>query len=93
MKISRFNVFYRNVNNITLKIFPRYGRIYKFEREFNKYFGETFWRKSQGVYRNMNKCILRIILKNKCGIYTVYHFVDSNKLQIETSSKKRRQQN
>ena len=41
----------------------------------------------------MNECILRIILKNKGGIYTFYYFVDSNKLKIETSSKKRRQQN
>ena len=39
--MPRFNVFSRNVNIITLKIFSRHGRIYKFEREFNKHFGES----------------------------------------------------
>ena len=39
--MPRFNVFSRNVNIITLKIFPRHGRIYMFEREFNKYFEES----------------------------------------------------
>ena len=35
---------------------------------------------------------VKLILKNKGGIYTAYHFVDSNNLRVEMSSKKRRQQ-
>ena len=31
---------------------------------------------------------LRLILKDKGGIYTVYHFVDSNNLRAEIFSKK-----
>ena len=35
---------------------------------------------------------LRPTMKEKGGIYTVYHFVDFNNLRVEISSKKRRQQ-
>ena len=38
--MPRSNAFSRNANAINLKIFPKHGEIYKFERNFNKHSGE-----------------------------------------------------
>ena len=40
VKMPRFNAFLRNRNTKKLKIFPNYGRIYRFERKFNSISGE-----------------------------------------------------
>ena len=40
----------------------------------------------------MKRCILELILRDKGGIYTVYHFADSNNLRVEKYSKKRGKQ-
>ena len=44
--------------------------------------------KPEGVFRNIKDVSLRLILKTRVAIKTVYHFVDSN-LGVEISSKKR----
>ena len=43
-------------------------------------------------YRNRKECIFHANREGQGGVYTVYHFVDSDNLRVETSSKKRRQQ-
>ena len=80
VKISRFNACSRNVNTTSFKIFPhlveqtclRENSISILERESPKEFIE--------IWKNIS---LRLILKGKSGIYTVYHFFDSNNLGVE----------
>ena len=40
---------------------------------------------------NSTKILEKDILRDKDGIYTVHHFVDSNNLRVEISSQKKRQ--
>ena len=57
--MPRINAFSRNMNSITLKIFPTNGGIEKFER--------NFWTeiKPWGVYRNIKGCILEANLEGQ----------------------------
>ena len=38
-KMPRLNAFSRKRNTKNLKLFPNYGRIYRFERKFNRHSG------------------------------------------------------
>ena len=63
--MPRINAFSRNVNSISLKIFPTVTGIQKFERKRNKLSGE---RQSPREFIKMQKDVsLRLILKDKGG--------------------------
>ena len=38
--MPKFSSFSRNVNTINMKIFTNHGKIYRFEKKFNKHSGE-----------------------------------------------------
>ena len=90
VKMPRFSAFNRNVSTINVEIFPTHRGRYKFERKFNKYSGER--ESSKEFIEIWNDVSLRLILKDKDGIYTVYHIGDFNNLRAEISSKKTWQQ-